>query len=34
MNNYNKDNGTHLVSVAEVHYEPFGHLRRQDRFHR
>ena len=24
MNNYNKDNGTHLVSVAEVHYEPFG----------
>ena len=24
MNNYNKDNGTHLVSVAEVHYEPSG----------
>ena len=24
MNNYNKDNGTHLVSVAEIHYEPFG----------
>lgn len=24
MNNYNKDNGTHLVSVADVHYEPFG----------
>lgn len=24
MNNYNKDNGTHLASVAEVHYEPFG----------
>ena len=21
---YNKDNGTHLASVAEVHYEPFG----------
>ena len=24
MNNFNEDNGTHLASVAEVHYEPFG----------
>ena len=24
MNNYNEANGTHLVSVASVHYEPFG----------
>lgn len=24
MNNYNESNGTHLVSVADVHYEPFG----------
>ena len=24
MNNYNETSGTHLVSVAEVHYEPFG----------
>ncbi len=24
MNNFNTDNGTHLSSVAEVHYEPFG----------
>ena len=24
MNNFNEENGTHLVSVAEVHYEPFG----------
>lgn len=24
MNNYNEANGTHLVSVAAVHYEPFG----------
>lgn len=24
MNDFNASNGTHLVSVAEVHYEPFG----------
>ena len=24
MNNFNEERGTHLVSVAEVHYEPFG----------
>ena len=24
MNNFNEENGTHLVSVAEIHYEPFG----------
>ena len=24
MNNFNEENGTHLVSVAEVHYEPFA----------
>jgi len=24
MNGYNRDVGTHLVSVAELHYEPFG----------
>lgn len=24
MNNFNAEHGTHLVSVAEVHYEPFG----------
>lgn len=24
MNNFNEKNGTHLVSVAEIHYEPFG----------
>ncbi len=24
MNNFNAENGTHLVSVADVHYEPFG----------
>ena len=24
MNNFNAENGTHLVSVAEIHYEPFG----------
>ena len=24
MNNFNAENGTHLVSVAELHYEPFG----------
>lgn len=24
MNSFNADNGTHLVSVANVHYEPFG----------
>ncbi len=24
MNNFNTDNGTHLSSVAEIHYEPFG----------
>ena len=24
MNNYNEANGTHLVSVAAIHYEPFG----------
>ena len=24
MNDFNDQNGTHLVSVAEVHYEPFG----------
>ena len=24
MNGYNRDAGTHLVSVAELHYEPFG----------
>ena len=24
MNNFNTENGTHLVSVAEVHYEPFA----------
>ena len=24
MNDFNEQNGTHLVSVAEVHYEPFG----------
>ncbi len=24
MNDFNKQNGTHLVSVAEIHYEPFG----------
>ena len=24
MNNFNEENGTHLVSVAAIHYEPFG----------
>ena len=24
MNNFNEENGTHLVNVAEVHYEPFA----------
>ena len=24
MNDFNENNGTHLVSVAAVHYEPFG----------
>ena len=24
LNNFNTENGTHLVSVADVHYEPFG----------
>ena len=24
MNNFNEEKGTHLVSVAEVHYEPFA----------
>ena len=24
MNNFNEDSGTHLVSVAGLHYEPFG----------
>lgn len=24
LNDFNKENGTHLVSVAELHYEPFG----------
>ena len=24
MNNFNENDGTHLVSVAELHYEPFG----------
>ena len=24
MNNFNQEHGTHLVSVAEIHYEPFG----------
>jgi D-methionine transport system substrate-binding protein len=24
MDQFNKDNGTHLVSVAAIHYEPFG----------
>ena len=24
MNNFNAEHGTHLVSVAEIHYEPFG----------
>ena len=24
LNNFNKENGTHLVSVAAIHYEPFG----------
>ncbi len=24
MNDFNEKNGTHLVSVAEIHYEPFG----------
>ena len=24
MNNFNANDGTHLVSVAELHYEPFG----------
>lgn len=24
MNNFNTENGTHLASVADVHYEPFG----------
>ena len=24
LNNFNAENGTHLVSVADVHYEPFG----------
>ncbi|MDY4123275.1 MAG: MetQ/NlpA family ABC transporter substrate-binding protein, partial [Ellagibacter isourolithinifaciens] len=24
LNNFNEEKGTHLVSVADVHYEPFG----------
>ena len=24
MNNFNQEHGTHLASVAEIHYEPFG----------
>lgn len=24
LNQFNKDNGTHIVSVASIHYEPFG----------
>ena len=24
MNQFNEDNGTHLVSVGSIHYEPFG----------
>ena len=24
MNNFNEENGTHLVSIADVHYEPMG----------
>ncbi len=24
MNNFNEANGTHLVAVADIHYEPFG----------
>ena len=24
LNNFNAENGTHLVSVANIHYEPFG----------
>lgn len=24
LNNFNEENGTHLVSAADVHYEPFG----------
>jgi len=24
LNNFNEENGTHLASVAEIHYEPFG----------
>ncbi|MFQ7452514.1 MAG: MetQ/NlpA family ABC transporter substrate-binding protein [Flavonifractor plautii] len=31
LNNFNAENGTHLVSVADVHYEPFGIYARQDR---
>ena len=31
MNQFNEDNGTHLVSVGSIHYEPLRHLRRQVR---
>ncbi len=24
LNNFNEENGTHIVSVGEIHYEPFG----------
>ena len=24
LNNFNKENGTHLVNIASIHYEPFG----------
>ena len=24
LNNFNEENGTHLVSAAEIHYQPFG----------
>lgn len=24
LDSFNKDNGTHLVSIAKIHYEPFG----------
>ena len=24
LDSFNKENGTHLVSVAKIHYEPFG----------
>ena len=34
LDQFNKDNNTHLVSVAAIHYEPFWYLCRENNFYR